>query len=104
MLAVAPYVLAGGLVLLALDVAAPPVGFGMPSIAWPSVGDSAPQIVNRSGKGDRMPLTMAKSPPAPALRHVLVGCEPVFSPLSAAAQQNLPGRCVAENLTQERAA
>jgi hypothetical protein len=91
----APYLVAGGLVLLAMDFAAPPAGVGMPTTAWPSIGDSAPQIVNRESKRNRLPLAVAKQPAAPTVQHVLVGCEPVFSPLSAAAQLNFPGRCIA---------
>jgi hypothetical protein len=91
----APYLVAGGLVLLTMDFAAPPAGVGVPITAWPSIDDSALQVVNRAAKGDRLMTLVAKHPPARAAQHVLVGCEPVFSPLSAAAQLNFPGRCIA---------
>ncbi|MBI4365774.1 MAG: hypothetical protein HY543_03045 [Deltaproteobacteria bacterium] len=94
----ASYVVTGILVVLALDFIAPPVGLGLSVAAWPDVGHgSTLQSVDRTNKSDRMPLSTAvgkrqtpRKPPA-----MLVGCEPVFSPLSASAHANFSGRCVA---------
>jgi hypothetical protein len=94
----ASYLVAGILVVLALDLIAPPVGFGLSVGAWPvAERGSIPQSVDRTRKGDRLslPATVGKheikrEPPA-----VLIGCDPVFSPLSASAQANFSGRCVA---------
>lgn len=100
------YLAAGAFVVLAMDAVAPPVGIGLPALAWPSVRDDAPaqQTVNRAGKGDRLPSPLArKSPqPAPPSARILIGCEPVFSPLLAAARSNHPGRCVATITSKER--
>jgi hypothetical protein len=90
------YVLFGALVVLALDIIAPPAGFGLAVGARPAI-DVTPQVVNRTHKSDKLLLPMAnerrKTPPhKPA---VLIGCEPVFSSLSAAARVNFAGRCVA---------
>lgn len=89
------YILAGALVVLLLDVIAPPVGLGL--AAWPPVdGQTVPQVVDRTHKSDRLPVPRATGrrttpPNAP----VLVGCEPVFSALSKEKQANFPGRCLA---------
>lgn len=92
----ATYLAAGGLVVLAMDFAAPPAGVGLPSAAWPAVAPMNSQIVNRSAKSDRLPVGVAvqRLQGRPASRP-LVGCEPLFSPLSVAAQLNAPGRCLA---------
>jgi hypothetical protein len=97
----ATYLAAGALVVLAMDLVAPPVGIGLRLASWPTVQAPAPapaQTVNRRGKGDRLSLPVAQRRPAPVKppsHHVLVGCEPVFSPLSVAAQLNHSGRCMA---------
>jgi hypothetical protein len=100
------YLAAGAFVVLAMDAVAPPVGIGLPALAWPSVrGDAqTQQTVNRAGKGDRLPLPLARKSlrPAPPSPRILVGCEPVFSPLSAAARSNHSGRCVAAIANKER--
>lgn len=90
------YVLFSALVVLAMVVIAPPAGFGSGESGWPAV-DVTPQVVNRTHKTDKLLLPLAngrrKTPPhKPA---VLIGCEPVFSSLSAGARANFPGRCVA---------
>ena len=90
-------VYAGVLVLLVIDVLVPPVGLGVPVIAWPAVDrDVTPQVVNRARKSDRLqvPVTTGrqKTPTAPAMP---LGCEPVFSALSNSAYANYPGRCLA---------
>ncbi len=93
------YVVVGALVVLGLDLMAPPVGLGLAVGAWPAVDHSvSTQTVNRSNKGDRLnvPAMVGKQQPAPPRSPViLVGCDPVFSPLSASAQANIAGRCVA---------
>lgn len=93
----ASYIFAAAFVVLAMGVIAPPLGLGFAVVARPSAdGDVASQRVDRTHKGDRLRLPLAngrKSPPsAPAM---LVGCEPVFSSLSAGARANFAGRCVA---------
>ena len=91
------YILAGALVVLLLDVIAPPVGFGLGLAAWsPADGQTIPQVVDRTHKSDRLAVPRATGrrttpPNAP----VLVGCEPVFSALSKEKQANFPGRCLA---------
>lgn len=90
------YLLAGCLVVLAMDFVAPPAGIGLSLAAWPAFNQDQTQVVNRAGKGDRLPVAVAtKQQPPMQPSHLLEGCEPVFSPLSAAAMLNYPGRCVA---------
>ena len=95
------YLVAGVVVVLAMDLIAPPVGLGMVMVAWPVAKNvSAVQFVNRTHKGDRLQVPQApiasdhqKAPStAPA---TLVGCESVFSSLSANARLNFAGRCLA---------
>ena len=89
---------ASALIALAMGVAATPAGVGLPRGSWRSTDDGARQIVNRGDKQDRLPLPVASRllpPAAQPSRHILVGCEPVFSPLSAAARLNRSGRCLA---------
>jgi hypothetical protein len=92
------YMLAGILVVVAMDFIAPPVGLGLPVGVGPTVeqGSSA-QSVNRSQKGDRLnvPTAVDKSPAPRKAPTVLVGCDPVFSPLSASAHANISWHCVA---------
>jgi hypothetical protein len=94
----ASYLVAGVLVVLAMDFIAPPAGLGLALGAWPAVDqNTVVQSVVRTHKGDRMsaPGTIGK-PPAPQRSPIiLVGCDPVFSPLSASARANFPGRCIA---------
>ena len=87
------YVVASILVVLALDFIALPVGLGLAVAAGPAVDQT--QIVVRSHKRDRLsvPAAGAKTPSKSPI--MLVGCDPVFSPLSASAQANFAGRCVA---------
>jgi len=92
------YVIAGGAVLMVMDIAAPPAGIGLPHLSWPAIEQRAgAQIVNRASKGDRLPLPLARKPAVPTqpAKKILAGCEPVFSPLSAAAQPNFLRRCIA---------
>jgi hypothetical protein len=95
------YLAAGALVVLVMDAVAPPAGVGLSLATWPTVENEPttqdpPQTVNRGGKGDRLPVPIVRRSIAPQAPHrILAGCEPVFSPLSAAAQLNHLGRCVA---------
>jgi len=101
------YIFAGSAVVLAIEVIAQSAGLGFGVVAWPAVAESAaPQIVDRTHKGDRLRAPMANDsrrtpssvPPA------LVGCEPVFSALSSGARANFPGRCVAQQTKTDVAA
>lgn len=96
------YLLAGIFVVLAMDMVAPPIGLNFSIAAWPAVAPAV-QVVDRAGKGDRLQVSTSVvnrnqlDQQAPAIRPVvMVGCDPVFSPLSASAQANFAGRCVAE--------
>ncbi len=93
------YIVAGILVVLAMDFIAPPVGLGLAVGAWPVADDAtAIQKVNRTHKSDRLsiPTTTVGKQQAPRKSPtMLVGCDPVFSPLSASAHANFPGRCIA---------
>jgi|SRR5690242_11184263 len=92
------YIFAGVFIVLAMAMVAPPVGLGLPVVAWPAVDQNATlQLVNRANKGDRlqMPVTTGRHTPQPKAPAMLVGCEPVFSALSTSAYANYPGRCVA---------
>jgi hypothetical protein len=54
------------------------------------------QWVDRAHKGDRLDRTgtkVGKQPVPPA--KLLIGCEPVASPLSSPVQARIPGRCAA---------
>jgi hypothetical protein len=89
------YILAGILVVLLLDVIAPPAGFGFGVAARPSVHQN-PQIVDRTRKSDRLQVPKAsRRQLTPKAAPVLVGCEPVFSALSKDKQANFAGRCMA---------
>jgi len=89
----ASYVVAGILVVLSLDFIAPPVGLGLAVASGPAVDQT--QTVLRSHKGDRLRGRAAGGKTPSKFPTVLVGCEPVFSPLSASAQANFSGRCIA---------
>ncbi len=91
--------LAGILVVLAMEFFAPPVGFGVVVRATPAAEPNAiTQFVDRTHKGDRLSLPTsfgeqrAPEPPLPAM----FGCDPPFSRLLASARTNVSGRCVAE--------
>lgn len=90
------YVVAGIFIGLALNMIAPPVGLGVSFGASQSV-DPMVQIVDRSHKGDRSPVstTVGKQRRPHHSPIVLTGCDLAFSPLSASAQANFAGRCVA---------
>jgi hypothetical protein len=95
------YLVAGFVVVLTMDLIAPPVGLGMVLVAWPAA-KTAPtvQFVNRTHKGDRLEVlhvpTASDHQKAPSVAPAtLVGCESVFSSLSANARLNFAGRCLA---------
>ena len=95
----ASYLLAGILVVLAMDFPAPPVGLGFVVGASPVTELSAKtQFVDRTHKGDRLSLPASAGeqqtpePPSP----IMIGCDPPFSRLLASARANVSGRCVAE--------
>jgi hypothetical protein len=93
------YVVAGILAVLAIDFMVPPIGLGLAVIARPTTERGSPlQFVDRSGKGNRLRLpgtSVDKQQTPRSLPTVMVGCDPVFSPLSASARANFAGRCVA---------
>jgi len=94
----ATYLLAGIMVVVAMDFIAPPVGLGLSVGAWPTVEQgSLVHSVNRSNKGDRLnvPVAIDKSHAPRKSPTILVGCDPVFSPLSASARANIARHCVA---------
>ncbi len=86
------YLAAGILVVLAMDFIAPPAGLDLNVAAGPVLErGSTIQFVDRTHKSDRLALPPAVGKP-PAQ---LVGCDPVFSPLSAAARANISRHCLA---------
>ena len=91
-----PCILAGMAVVVAVDIVAPPLGLGLATVAQ-SATDPNQQIVDRTRKGDRLQLPKAngrQTPPAgPPMP---IGCEGALSALSAGANANFPGRCLAE--------
>lgn len=91
------YFFAGIAAILAMDAVAPPVGLGLAVGVWPSIPDSfVGQVVDRTHKGDRLqvPLTTGRRMSPTSTPAVLVGCEPVFSSLSASSRANFSGRCL----------
>ncbi len=95
----ASYLMAGLLVVLALDMVSAPILLGFARVgASPAVfnGDAALQSVNRTNKGDRIPVTTIgkRQPEPPRGPTVLTGCEPAFSPLAASARANFARSCV----------
>lgn len=92
------YLVAGFAVVLTMDLIAPPVGLGMALVTWPAAkSEPAAQFVNRTHKGDRLPVpVVSHRQKAPSVApETLVGCETVFSSLSANARLNFAGRCLA---------
>jgi len=92
---IAAYLVTGIFVVLAMDFVAPPVGLGLAAGVWPRADDGATvQSVDRAHKGDRLfvpSISVGKQLAPRQSPEVLVGCEPVFSPLSASAKTNVPG-------------
>jgi hypothetical protein len=74
------------------------VGLGLSVGAAPAPkNDQMLQTVDRSGKGDRIPVTIiGKQLPEPVKTRptVLTGCDPAFSPLSASARYNFARSCI----------
>lgn len=92
------YLVMGIFVVSVLDIVAPPLGFGLTAGASAvSERDLIPQTVDRTNKSDRLavPAAVGKEQKPRKSPVVLVGCELVFSPLSASARANFVGRCVA---------
>jgi hypothetical protein len=91
------YMAAGILVVLAMDLIAPPVGMGFDVFAWPAVkGDAIVQHVDRTNKSDRLfvPTAASRQLLPPRQPPLLIGCDPAFSPLSGGARTNIPARCI----------
>lgn len=94
-----PYLLAGILVVLTMDVVAHFSGLGLAVSARPVAGSGAmTQFVDRTHKGDRLSLPTdvgrQRTPREPP--KVLVGCDPAYSPLlTSSAHANTAGRCIA---------
>ena len=94
----AAYLVAGFMVVLAMDFIAPPAGRGLALGAWRSIDPgSVAQTVVRARKSDRLngPAAVGKLPVPQKAPTTLVGCDPVFSPLSTSAKANSAGRCLA---------
>jgi hypothetical protein len=94
-----PYILAGILGVLAVDVIAPLIGFGLPVVAQQATETAIPtQIVDRTNKGDRLQVPNVNGRQTPSMP---VGCEGAFSSLSTGGRANFPGRCLAERTTSD---
>jgi hypothetical protein len=93
---IATYLVTGIFVVLAMDFVAPPVGLGLAASIWPRADESvAVQSVNRLHKGDRLPIpsiSVGKQLAPRQSPEVPVGCEAVFSPLSASTKTNFNGQ------------
>lgn len=80
------------------------LGFSAPTLNWGfavSAGPAAPagttlQWVDRTRKGDRLDVPMTRVGKQPvSTPKVLIGCEPVSSPLASTMRASVPGRCAA---------
>ncbi len=92
----ASYSMAAFFVVLALDMIAPPAGFGFSPVTAAPADNAALYNVNRTNKGDRAPMmTVGKQQPDQQAPKMLPGCDPAFSPLSASARANFARSCVA---------
>jgi hypothetical protein len=92
------YVFAGVIVVVAMDAIAPPAGLGLAIGTWPDVDrNTRAQAVDRTHKSDRLrvPAANGHRPSPPTEPATLIGCEQVFSSLSASSRANFAGRCVA---------
>ena len=95
----ASYLIAGILVVLALDMVAPPIGLGFSPVgASPVVsnGDARLQLVDRTNKADRISVTTVgkRTPEVPMPSKMLAGCDPAFSPLATSVQANFARSCI----------
>jgi len=89
------YVIAGILVVLMLDMIAPPVGLGLSPVgAATFTGDAGLQSVDRTHKADRIPVTTVSKQQPATRAPVLQGCEPAFSVLASSARANFARSCV----------
>ena len=92
------YLAAGLLAISAVELLAPSGGPGLSVSARSVVPTGATlQYVDRSRKGDRLDravTTIDKQRMLNKPAKIMIGCDPAFSPLSAAAvRRNFPGRC-----------
>ena len=73
-----------------------PTGFSLAVTARHSVeSDFSGQVVDRTGKGDRLNVPLANQPASPPTAPTMpIGCEPAFSALSTGAYANFAGRCL----------
>jgi hypothetical protein len=83
-------------------VAGAALGVGAPALDWGfavNAGTVAPagttlQSVDRTHKGDRLDIPMTRIGKQPVTTpKILIGCEPVSSPLADTARASIPGRC-----------
>jgi hypothetical protein len=82
-------------VALVLDAVVLPAGFSLAVTARHSVDDLNGQVVDRTGKGDRLHVPLASQPASPRTAPTMpIGCEPAFSALSTGAYANFAGRCL----------
>jgi hypothetical protein len=83
-------------VALVLDAVVLPTGFSLAVTARHSVeSDFSGQVVDRTGKGDRLNVPLANQPASPRTAPTMpIGCEPAFSALSSGAYANFAGRCL----------
>jgi len=90
--------------LVAGLIAGGALGLWAPALNWGfavNAGTVAPagttlQSVDRSHKGDRLDVPMTRVGKQPVTTpKVLIGCEPVSSPLAGTARASIPGRCSA---------
>jgi len=87
-------ILVAAVVALVLDAFVLPAGFSLAVTARHSVeSDLSGQVVDRTGKGDRLKAPLANQPPQ-ATPTMPIGCEPAFSALSIGARANFAGRCL----------
>jgi hypothetical protein len=89
--------MAAVLAAVATGIIAPVVGLGSPFGARAAVERDAPiQTVNRTHKGNRLPVPAAagKMQPSRPSPTIMIGCDPAFSPLSTFARANFAGRCI----------
>jgi hypothetical protein len=102
------YLAAGILVVLALDIIAPPAGLGLSVGARPVVERGAIiQSVDRTHKGDRLPASaMSGKRPEQQKRApvMVIGCDPAFTARMAGEPKNIPGRCVARVIAAQSVA
>lgn len=95
----ASYLLAGLLVVLAMDFVAPPAGLGLVVRVTPvaELGTTT-QFVDRIHKGDRLslPASVGEQQTLEPQSPIMIGCDLPFSRLLAWARANVSGRCVVE--------